>query len=82
MDGSFTLLKTTLLAGGILCIGGVAAVHHLSGLRLTDYAMLAAQQSPPRQSIEGMRSILDPLTTGSVSGRPVVLDPCTGQRKS
>ncbi len=81
MDGTFTLLKTTLLMGGALCIGGVLAVHHLSGLRLADYATMATASSGPRQSIEGLRSILDPVATGSVPRASVVLDPCTGLKK-
>lgn len=83
MDGTFTLLKTTLLAGGVLCIGGVLAVHHLSGLRLADYAALASPAERPRQAIEGLRSVLDPVATGSLPrGATVVLDPCTGTQKS
>ncbi len=81
MDGTFTLLKTTLLTGAVLCIGGVLAVQHLSGLRLGDYATVASGADRPRQSIEGLRSILDPVSTGSVSRAPVVLDPCTGLKK-
>lgn len=82
MDGSFTLLKTTLLMGGVLCIGGVLAVHHLSGLRLADYAVLASPADKPRPAIEGLRSVLDPVATGSLPrGASVVLDPCTGGRK-
>lgn len=81
MDGTFTLLKTTLLTGAVLCIGGVLAVHHLSGLKLGDYATVATASDRPRQSIEGMRSILDPIATGSVSRAQVVLDPCTGLKK-
>jgi hypothetical protein len=80
MDGTFTLLKTTLLTGAVLCIGGVLAVHHLSGLKLADYATLASAPAP-RQSIEGLRSILDPIATGSVPRASVVLDPCTGVKK-
>lgn len=82
MDGSFTLLKTTLLAGGALCIGGVLAVHHLSGLRLADYAALAAPAERPRLAVEGLRSVLDPVATGTLPrGATVVLDPCTGAPK-
>jgi hypothetical protein len=81
MDGTFTLLKTTLLMGGVLCIGGVLAVQHLSGLRLGDYATVASGADRPRQSIEGLRSILDPVSTGSVPRASVVLDPCTGLKK-
>lgn len=81
MDGPFALLKTTILVGAVFCIGGVAAVHHLAGLKLGDVATVAAAPERPRQSIEGLRSVLDPASTGSISRPTVVLDPCTGQKK-
>ena len=41
------------------------------------------KSAPPTRNFTVVRSVLDDtVATGSISNRPVVLDPCTGQIKS
>jgi len=45
-------------------------------------ATLRPQEPLPRNYAINRSVLDDTVTTGSISGRPVVLDPCTGQVKS
>ena len=84
------LLRDMLGASAVVALVCVAAV---GAIRSTVDSFVAARQSLPSRLdasrsggngpiITITRSVLDePVFTGSVSGKSVVLDPCTGKEK-
>ncbi len=80
MVGSGEFLRTTLIMSLGVVIGGLAVAEVLS-LKPSPDLTLAALVS--RISPNGLP---DPIVTGAIgtstTGRPVILDPCTGLRKN
>ncbi len=75
-----SMLMRTMASACIIVAVTVAAGQWLATARPVDRIVVASQTRPVKQSIEGIRSILDPSTTGSLGrGRAVSLDPCTGE---
>ncbi len=85
------LLRDMLIASGLItamCLVAVVSIGHV-----VESIKVARQPLPPRlqtvqnapqngQIITITRSVLDdPVLTGSIGGRPVILDPCTGREK-
>jgi len=77
-----SMLMRTMASACIIVAVTVAAGQWLATARPgpVDRIVVASQVRPVKQSIEGIRSVLDPSSTGSVGrGRTVTLDPCTGE---
>ena len=75
-----SMLTRTMASACIIVAVTVAAGQWLATGRPVDRVVVASQVRPVKQSIEGIRSVLDPSATGSVGrGRTVTLDPCTGE---
>lgn len=75
-----SMLVRTMASACVIVAVTVAAGQWLAAARPVDRIVVASQTRPVKQSIEGIRSILDPSATGSVGrGRAVTLDPCTGE---
>jgi hypothetical protein len=78
------MVGATIMAALTICMVSLAATHYLAAA-VAPSAVQVAQARPPavKQSIEQIRSVLDPVTTGSVqrNASAIVLDPCTGARK-
>lgn len=85
------LLRDTLAASAVVAVVAVTAV---SSIRAAVDSFVVARQPLPSRLEAGRtgggngpvvtitRSVLDdPVLTGAVSGRPIVLDPCTGKEK-
>ena len=81
--GGGRLFAMVLLGGGLVMFASTSAVNYLAANVQTP-TVAAAQPRPVKQSIAGLKSVLDPLTTGSVPKNisQIVLDPCTGARKN
>ncbi len=91
MGRSNKLLRDMLIASGLItttCLVAVISIGHI-----VESIKVARQPLPPRlqtvqnpsqngQIVTITRSVLDdPVLTGSIGGRPIVLDPCTGKEK-
>ena len=80
MVGNGDLLRTTVLLGLGLVVGGVAVGHVLAKrpLDLTISEMMGAV------FVKG--GLADPIVTGAVgqtpSGKTIILDPCTGLQRN
>ncbi|PSC05775.1 hypothetical protein SLNSH_07290 [Alsobacter soli] len=81
--GGGRLFAALTLFGVVLTVGSVSAVQYLAA-NVAPPAAQFAQGRTVKQSIASLKSVLDPMSTGSVSriATPVVLDPCTGARKN
>jgi Flp pilus assembly protein protease CpaA len=85
------LLRDILIAS--FFVAGLCMVALLSINKAVETIRVARQPLPSRiQSTQSQqatgqittitRSVLDdPVLTGSISGRPIILDPCTGKEK-
>jgi hypothetical protein len=85
------LLRDMLIASFFMI--GLCLVALLSINKAVETIRVARQPLPSRvQTVQNQqstgqittitRSVLDdPILTGSVSGRPIILDPCTGKEK-
>jgi hypothetical protein len=85
------LARDFLFASGaiaVVCFIAVGAINIMVenmkvAQRQTLPQRIAASQSRPAGEITTItRSVLDDnIATGSISGRPIILDPCTGKEK-
>jgi hypothetical protein len=85
------LLRDMLIAS--FFVAGLCMVALLSINKAVETILVARQPLPSKvqaaqnQQSNGQittvtRSVLDdPILTGSISGRPIILDPCTGKEK-
>jgi hypothetical protein len=82
MDGNGDFLKTTMLLGLGIVVGGVAVGHVLAKrpLELTMADLMNAVV------VNGAGGVPDPIVTGSVGqappGKTIILDPCTGLHRN
>jgi len=85
------LLRDMLAASAavaLCCVGTAtmirAAAENFRAARQPMPARLEANRPPSSGAVVTVtRSVLDdPIVTGSISGRPIVLDPCTGKTKN
>lgn len=75
------LFGATLLGAAVLTAASIGAVQYFANNATAPIQV--ARAAPVKQSIAGLKSVLDPLTTGSVPrNASIILDPCTGARKS
>jgi ABC-type proline/glycine betaine transport system permease subunit len=80
MTGNGEFLRTTLIMSLGVIVGGLAVAEVLSLKTNVDLSLagLASRIGP--------NGLPDPLVTGAIgtstTGRPVILDPCTGLRKN
>ncbi len=78
-DETASLVTNVAVVGVAMAILGVGAAHYLA-----ERTRLQAEQIAMAKggSLETMRSVLDPPTTGSIERRSSIrLDPCTGERR-
>ncbi len=79
-DETASLVSNVAIVGMAMAILAVGAAHYLDEHARTGGQQLANGRSG--EFVEGLRSVLDPPTTGSIS-RPasIRLDPCTGNSR-
>ena len=78
------MLGATIMFALTICVVSAGAVRYLASSVQTSGVQVAQARVPSvKQSIEQIRSVLDPVSTGSVqrNASAIVLDPCTGTRK-
>jgi hypothetical protein len=85
------LLRDMLVASGLItamCLVAVVSINQVvesikSARQPLPSRIQAVQNAPQNGQITTItRSVLDdPVVTGSIGGRPIVLDPCTGKEK-
>jgi hypothetical protein len=79
-DETGSLVSNVAIIGVAMAILGVGAAHYLAERTRHQAMQLAAAKSGT--SIEALRSVLDPPTTGSIEHKATIrLDPCSGERR-
>ena len=77
---SFFVVGLCLVA--LLSISKAVETIRVARQPLPSRIQTTQSQQPTGQITTITRSVLDdPVLTGSISGRPIVLDPCTGKEK-
>jgi hypothetical protein len=85
------LLRDVLIASFLvigLCLVALLSINKaVETIRVARQPLPSKIQTAQNQQSNGQittitRSVLDdPILTGSISGRPIILDPCTGREK-
>jgi hypothetical protein len=79
-------LFTSVTIGALAMVGFGVVRHMMNELKVAQSEKLPARiqtgSNAPTKNIVITRSVLDEVvTTGSINGRPLVIDPCTGKEK-
>lgn len=79
-DETASLVSNVAIVGIAMAILGVGAAHYLAERTRQQATQIASAKTGT--SLDSLRSVLDPPTTGSIERKMTIrLDPCSGEQR-